>query len=211
MRRIPNEFEMFQDEPLGYFQILNFMYFANNFSFKLLEGCFNVCDMPDHCRQKFMSVNEHKEIRNGTDAFFVWFMELSRNNQLAVIKFIDENYWGVNSHRPGLNSLDLIKERKELESAIISSFNENFGTQVESLLEIEAYEYGDVYYEHISSQEVLDFYDEMADEYNSIREIKELEDYIGDYKLWKSGIDFIPADKTASVEFRGQKFIYKSK
>ena len=70
--------------------IINFMYFANNFSSDMLENCFEVCNNSLHLKNKYKSLS--KENRTGTEMFFKWFMLLDSYNQKSVASYINENY-----------------------------------------------------------------------------------------------------------------------
>jgi hypothetical protein len=78
--------------------IINFMYFANNFSQPLLKGMFEVTNAPQHLENKFTSLAIDNG-NNGTKALFQWFMQLSLDNQTAVCDYITDNYnCGVNGY-----------------------------------------------------------------------------------------------------------------
>lgn len=70
---------------------INFMYFAHNFSQVQMEQIFNVLPMPNHFRNKFETATGN----NGTTKFFNWFMNLSTDNQLILVEWIDNNYNGI--------------------------------------------------------------------------------------------------------------------
>ena len=68
--------------------IINFMYFANNFSQSQLNEMFNVTSHPEHLKNKFKNI----VAPNGTDKFFKWFMMLDGGNKESVIDYIQNNY-----------------------------------------------------------------------------------------------------------------------
>jgi hypothetical protein len=80
--------------------IINFMYFANNFSQPLLKGMFEVTNAPQHLENKFTSLAIDNG-NNGTKALFQWFMQLSTDNQMEVSNFITINYeCGIDLRQP---------------------------------------------------------------------------------------------------------------
>lgn len=87
-QKLPNLYTM---------EAIKFMYFANNFNDDQLEEVFKATSAPEHLKSKFN--NYCREIptryRNGTDVFLNWFMQLSRDNQQAVVEYINTNYTGV--------------------------------------------------------------------------------------------------------------------
>lgn len=80
--------------------IINFMYFANNFSQSLLYDMFETTSAPKHLKSKFMN----RQVGNGTDKFFWWFMELDNNNKLAVCNFIDNHYKYASNYNISVSS-----------------------------------------------------------------------------------------------------------
>lgn len=72
-------------------QAIKFMYFAHNFSQEQLKEVFNVTSVPSHLESKFNTCKG----TNGSEKFLSWFMLLSRDNQEAVVSYIDDNYKGM--------------------------------------------------------------------------------------------------------------------
>lgn len=66
------------------------MYFAHNFSMVQMETIFVVLGNPSHFKSKFEIANGN----NGTTKFFNWFMNLSNDNMLIVVEWIEDNYNG---------------------------------------------------------------------------------------------------------------------
>ena len=73
--------------------IVNFMFFANNFSSDMIENCFEVCNNPLHLKNKYHSLM--KKDKSGTDMFFRWFMLLDSDNKIQVADFINNNYKNI--------------------------------------------------------------------------------------------------------------------
>ena len=67
------------------------MYFAHNFGQEQLEQIFNSLSNPSHFKSKFQTAIGN----DGTQKFLWWFMNLSRDNQLIVVEWVDKNYMGV--------------------------------------------------------------------------------------------------------------------
>lgn len=67
---------------------INFMYFAHNFSMMQMNQIFSSLDNPTHFESKFRNAKGN----NGTERFFWWFMNLSLDNQLLVVNWIETNY-----------------------------------------------------------------------------------------------------------------------
>lgn len=70
--------------------IINFMFFANNFSSNMIENCFEVCSNSLHLKNKYNSLRS-KDI-TGTDMFLKWFMLLGNDNKKNVSNFINNSY-----------------------------------------------------------------------------------------------------------------------
>lgn len=76
-------------------EAIRLMYFFANYSRTELEGYFGATSAPSHLRSKYdaeCSTNG----RRGTQALFTCFYEMSRDNQLAVVAYVNENYKGIN-------------------------------------------------------------------------------------------------------------------
>lgn len=71
--------------------IINFMYFANNFGQEQLNKIFNALGNASHFKSKF----ENAKGTNGTEKFLHWFMLLSHDNMIIVLTWIEENYKGM--------------------------------------------------------------------------------------------------------------------
>jgi len=67
---------------------INFLYFAHNFSSIQLEQIFNLFGNYSHFKSKF----EGARGNNGTEKFIWWFMNLSTDNQLIVVNWVETNY-----------------------------------------------------------------------------------------------------------------------
>lgn len=71
--------------------IINFMYFANNFSGDQIHSMCYATAAPEHLKEKYLEYVD-KHLGNGTQALFAWFMQLSKDNQIAVCNWITQNY-----------------------------------------------------------------------------------------------------------------------
>ena len=67
---------------------INFLYFAHNFSMVKLEQIFALFSNTEHFKSKFFTAKGN----NGTDKFIWWFMNLSTDNQLIVVNWVENNY-----------------------------------------------------------------------------------------------------------------------
>lgn len=70
--------------------VINFNYFAHNYSRDQLQQVFKQTSASEHLKAKFQQL-AHENI-GGTPAFYDWFMLLSIGNQRAIVKWINNNY-----------------------------------------------------------------------------------------------------------------------
>lgn len=91
-----------------------------------------------------------------------------------------------------INTRDLIEERDNLYETVLYEFNDRFNTELDEFSDIETY-LDDGASECITKEEREEFFEYMADEYNSIREIDELESDISNSE-WSYGLTLIPEE-----------------
>ena len=73
---------------------LNFIYFTANFTHGFISLCW--IDNPNlaaHLQMKLNSMAVGHVVNSG--AFLKWFFELSRNNQVKLIEWVNINYKGI--------------------------------------------------------------------------------------------------------------------
>lgn len=71
--------------------MINLAYFAANFDHEFIEKCWgDVPHLVQHLTDKFLSHASGRVINAG--AFMKFFFELSRENQIKLCQWIDENY-----------------------------------------------------------------------------------------------------------------------
>ncbi len=68
---------------------INFLYFCYNFNITQLEQLLEYVGMKQHFMDKWKSYG------GGTQGFINLIMNMSRNNQLKAIKWIENNYKGI--------------------------------------------------------------------------------------------------------------------
>lgn len=75
-------------------ETIKFMYFIMNYSQVQLNEMFDCTSAPAHLRNKFQGYIVPGKV-NGSEALFKLFYELSRDNQLAIIEYVNTNYTGI--------------------------------------------------------------------------------------------------------------------
>jgi len=91
-----------------------------------------------------------------------------------------------------IDTRDLIEERDNHYEMILNEFNDRFNTELDEFSDIETF-LDDEASECITNEDREEFFEYMADEYNSIREIDELESDMSS-REWSYGITMIPED-----------------
>ncbi len=96
-----------------------------------------------------------------------------------------------------MDTRDLIQEREDAKEYILAEFNDRFNdrfiySEIEDFEELEAY-LDDEASKGLTEEEREDFFEYMADEYNAIREIDELEEEIYS-REFENGIHLIEED-----------------
>ena len=91
-----------------------------------------------------------------------------------------------------IDTRDLIEERDNHYETILNEFNDRFNTELDEFSDIETF-LDDEASECITKEDREEFFEYMADEYNSIREIDELESDMSS-REWSYGINMIPED-----------------
>lgn len=75
-------------------EAIRLMYFFANYSREQLEGYFGATSAPSHLKSKFDAeclTNGH----NGTQALITCFYQMGRDNQKAVVAYVNEHYKGI--------------------------------------------------------------------------------------------------------------------
>jgi hypothetical protein len=91
-----------------------------------------------------------------------------------------------------IDTRDLIEERDNHYEMILNEFNDRFNMELDEFSDIETF-LDDEASECITKEDREEFFEYMADEYNSIREIDELESYISS-REFDYGLTLIPED-----------------
>jgi hypothetical protein len=91
-----------------------------------------------------------------------------------------------------IDTRDLIEERDNHYEMILNEFNDRFNMELDEFSDIETF-LDDEASESITKEDREEFFEYMADEYNSIREIDELESYISS-REFDYGLTLIPED-----------------
>jgi hypothetical protein len=90
-----------------------------------------------------------------------------------------------------IDTRDLIEERENHYEMILNEFNDRFNMELDEFSDIETF-LDDEASESITKEEREEFFEYMADEYNAIREIDELESYVS--SEFDYGLTLIPED-----------------
>ena len=91
-----------------------------------------------------------------------------------------------------IDTRDLIEERDNHYEMILNEFNDRFNTELDEFSIIETF-LNDEASESITKEDREEFFEYMSDEYNSIREINELESDMSSCE-WSYGLTLIPED-----------------